>query len=329
LQQINSEKKRIVLTSHKNPDGDAIGSSLAMMHYLAQKGHEVVVVIPNEIPSFISWLSGNESIIVYDNNKVKADVKILEAELLFALDYNAFHRTGTMQTILEESKAIKILIDHHLNPAVEFDFIYSITEASSTSELVYGLIAENNDLHFLNKTIAENIYVGIVTDTGSFSYSCNKPETYEITKNLMLTGIDAELIHRKVYDTFSEERLRLLGYSLTEGLTVLKEYRTAYIVLSKDVLERFKYQAGDTEGIVNYALSIDIVNFAVLFTERDGLIRISFRSKKGFQVNEFAKQHFDGGGHANAAGGNSYVSMNETINNFNTCLENYKNDLNY
>jgi len=324
---ISKQAGKIIITSHKNPDGDAIGSSLALYHFLKLKKLDVHVIIPNDFPGFLKWLSGSDQIIIYQNEPKKARQLINESQTLFSLDYNAFHRTGEMKAVLEGFKGTKILIDHHLEPDQNFDLGYSTTKTSSTSELLFDLISCAGGEKMINQQIAEALYVGIITDTGSFSYSCNYPKTYHIAARLIETGINGERIHQLIYDTFSEDRLNLLGFCLSQRLVVLPEFATAYIYLFNKDLEKFNYQVGDTEGIVNYALSIDKVNLAILLTERDKLIRISFRSKSNFSVNDFARKYFDGGGHRKAAGGNSYESMKKTIDRITELLEKHKDEI--
>ncbi|MCP4551351.1 MAG: bifunctional oligoribonuclease/PAP phosphatase NrnA [Bacteroidetes bacterium] len=324
---IDSNSGSIVITSHKNPDGDAIGSSLALYKYLTLKGHDVTVIIPNEFPGFLAWMKSSDRIVVYKREAKLAKKLIAKASIIFSLDYNAFHRAGDLKDQLQKVTGKRVLIDHHVNPDNSFDLLYSTTKTSSTAELVYNLIESAGDQKLIDNEIAEGLYVGIVTDTGSFSYSCNYSATYEAVAFLIGLGLDGEHIHHMLYDTFSEDRLNLLGYCLSKRLIVLRNYNTAYIHLSADDLDRFNFQIGDTEGVVNYALSINGINLAVLFTERDKYIRISFRSKDKFDVNIFAKKYFDGGGHKKAAGGSSYVSLEETIANFTELLELYKKEL--
>jgi len=328
LQALIKGSSKFVVTTHTNPDGDAIGSSLALYHLLKAMGKEVDVVVPNKYPAFISWLPGDEHILVYEQDHKKAQKVIAEAQLIFCLDYNAIHRSGSLQDILRVAEAPRMMIDHHPEPETKaFEFLYSTTETSSTSELIYNFILQISDVKQITKEIATCLFVGIMTDTGSFSFACNRPDTFEATAALMKTGIDAEWIHRMVYDTFSENRLRLLGFSLSEKLVVRSEYATAYIALSKQDLDHFQYQVGDTEGIVNYALSIEGVTMAVLLTERRGRIRLSFRSKGNFSVNQIAKDHFQGGGHRNAAGGDVYDSLEKAVLKLESLLPEFKDAL--
>jgi phosphoesterase RecJ-like protein len=323
---INTPRK-ILITTHTNPDGDAIGSSLAMYGYLKKKGHTVSVVIPDPDPAFLDWMPFHSSILVFRNQQESCLAAIENAEVIFCLDYNGLGRLSNAEEPVRKAKAIKILIDHHRDPAPDFDHILSMIETSSTSELVYDFIAGCGDADLIDPDIAACIYAGIITDTGSFSYSCNYEKTYLITADLYRKGIDGEHIHRLVYDTYSEGRLRLLGYSISEKLVVLHEFHTAYIYLSKEDLDRFNYRIGDTEDVVNYALSVAGINLAALFSERDGVVRISLRSKGNFSVNDIARKYFNGGGHVNAAGANSYVSLEETVRIFVEMLPYYKEKL--
>lgn len=318
----------IVVSTHTNPDGDAIGSSLALYHYLRGIGKNASMVVPNDYPEFISWLPGDEDIIVFGRNYKAAKAAFDKADLVFCLDYNAIHRSGMVQDVLRECTAPRVMIDHHPDPAKEdFDHLVSTTNTSSTAELLYEFILVLDNGFKPDTSIATALYVGIMTDTGSFSFACNRPRTFEVTARLLESGIDGEYIHRMVYDTFSEDRLRLLGYSLAEKLVVKKEFSTAYIYLSADDLKKFNYKVGDTEGLVNYALSIQGINMAVLLTQRKDRIRLSFRSKGEFSVNEIATKHFQGGGHRNAAGGDSYESMEKTLAKLEGLLPEYKTAL--
>jgi phosphoesterase RecJ-like protein len=305
--------RKILITTHTNPDGDAIGSSLAMYGYLKKKGHDVSVMVPDPDPAFLSWMPFHASLMVYRDQKEECLRTIEQVEIIFCLDYNGLGRLSDAEMTVRNADAIKILIDHHRDPDPEFNYRISVVDTSSTSELVYDFIAGCGDADMIDQDIAACIYSGIITDTGSFSYSCNYEKTYLITADLYRKGIDGEHIHRLIYDTYSEERLRLLGYSISEKLVVLDEFHTAYISLSKEDLERFNYQVGDTEDVVNYALSIAGINLAALFCERDGVVRVSFRSKGNFSVNDIARKYFNGGGHVNAAGAISHLSLEETV----------------
>jgi bifunctional oligoribonuclease and PAP phosphatase NrnA len=327
LTEIISNAASIVITSHHNPDGDAIGSGLALYHFLIRSGKKPKMILPNAFPENLAWLEGSNRIMIFEKQATKAAKAIESADLIFCLDYNAFNRTNFFEKNLKESRAYKVMIDHHPQPSDEFDHLISRIEVSSTAELVYEVIEAMGHKSLIDKTIAECLFVGIMTDTGSFSFSCNYPSTFRIVADLIETGLNAEQVHQLIYDTFSEQRLRLLGYCLSEKLVVLKDYSTAYISLARHELDQYNFRPGDTEGIVNYALSIKNIVFAVLFTEKEDAVRISFRSKGDFSVNDFARTHFDGGGHKNAAGADSYKSLDETITQFVEILQNYKEEL--
>lgn len=318
---------QILITTHTNPDGDAIGSSLALSSYLKKKNHCVQVMIPDPYPDFLSWMPGIEEILIFSSDKERSIKSICQAELIISADYNSLSRLNEAGSLVRQSKAVKVLIDHHLNASDEFDYKISTPCISSTSELVYKFIAENGDIDLLDREIAECIYTGIITDTGSLSYSCNYVNTYLIIAELFRLGIDGEHLHRLIYDTYSENRLRLLGYSISDQLVVLHEFHTAYIILTKEDLQRFDHQIGDTEGVVNYALSIKNINLAALFMERDGIVKVSFRSKGNFSVDKLAREYFGGGGHRNAAGANCTTTLNETVLKFKQLLSFYQEKL--
>ena len=330
LKELLSIPKNISIITHTNPDGDAIGSSLALYSYLKAKGNKVDVIVPNDFPDFLAWMPNADNILINSRKSKECKEVISNADIIFCLDFNALNRIDKVVEYIRQSNAKKVLIDHHLQPETEsFDHCISIIKVSSTSELIYEFITELGDENYINKEISECIFVGIMTDTGSFSFSCNYVRTFEITSKLIGVGLDAEHVHRLVYDTYSENRMRLLGHSLSERLVVLPELSMAYIYLTKEDLKKFNYQVGDTEGVVNYALSIKGIQLAALFTERENKIRISFRSKGNFNVNIFARTHYEGGGHKNAAGANSYISLEETLNRFESILKNdYINELN-
>ncbi|MBI9034350.1 MAG: bifunctional oligoribonuclease/PAP phosphatase NrnA [Bacteroidales bacterium] len=304
----------IVITTHVNPDGDAIGSSLGLYHYLIAKGKHVKVVVPNKIPDFLNWMDGIDQILRHDENVEKSKIAIEQAEIIFSLDYNALSRINHMEEELRKSTAIRILIDHHPEPELN-DFKYSIatTVTSSTSELIYTYLCETKQLDFINKSIAEALYTGIMTDTGSFSYACNYKQTFLAVAEMIGKGLDIEKVQRKLFSNNREERLRLTGYSLNQKMVVLPEFKTAYIALTQKELKQFNFKPGDTEGLVNYGLSIKGVNMAVLLTEKENLVRLSFRSNGAIDVNQLCRKYFNGGGHIKAAGGNSSENMQQTI----------------
>jgi len=321
------EPKKIVITTHQRPDGDAIGSSLGLYNYLVQKNHQVEVVVPSDYPEFLKWMAGNNVVVNYETDPVKANRVIGEAELIFCLDYNSMNRIDKMEKPVRESTAIKILIDHHLDPENAFDHIYSFPDSCATSELIYEFIIAMDDRSLLTKDVASCLYTGIMTDTASFRFASMKADTHRTVAKLMEAGAVNYKIHELVYDTNTESRLRLLGHCLKDKLVVLPEFNTAYISLTEAELDSFHFETGDTEGIVNYALSIDKIMLAAFFAPRDGAVRISFRSKDDFPANEIAKEYFQGGGHKNAAGGKSDLPLDETIAKFIEILPSYRQQL--
>ncbi len=315
----------IVITAHHNPDGDAIGSALALYNFFLAQHKQATVITPNDYPSFLKWLPGNDKVIIFEKESVKATKLLKEADLIFCLDYNAISRVGNMQDVLSKAPGKKFLIDHHLDPELaDFDYYYSLVKTSSTAELIFHFIENMGKSDLIDKSIAECIFVGIMTDTGSFSHAVGNAGTFEIVGKLINKGLIPDVVHNLVYDTFSEKRLRLLGYCLENKMTLLPESDAAYIALSKEELEKYDYQIGDTEGVVNYPLSIEGIKIAVLLTERTNRIRLSFRSKGKTSVNEIAREHFGGGGHMNAAGGDSFESLENTIQKLEEVLKQYK-----
>jgi len=327
IQEVLDHSGNIIITTHTNPDGDAIGASLAMFLYLKKRGLNASVIIPDPFPEFLAWLPSAAEIIIFEKDPEICKGLIRESDLIICVDFNNLSRLNELGNEIRQSDTIKILMDHHLYPADEFNYSISFSKISSTSELIYDFISGSGYKDMIDKAIAACLYAGIVTDTGSFSYSCNYVKTYLIIAELFRLGIDGEHIHRLVYDTYSESRLRLLGYAVSSGLNVLPEFHTAYIILTKDDLERFNYQVGDTEGVVNYALSIKDINLAALFMERDDHVKVSFRSKGNFSVDRFAREHFGGGGHRNASGANCDLSVGETVSRFLALLPGFRDKL--
>ncbi len=326
-QLLADKSKKIVIVSHVNPDGDAIGSSMGMYHFLKNdKYTNISVISPGSFPEFLAWMPGTDQIIIASENQSKAQSAIVGAELIFCLDFNDIGRTDQLAEALEKAPATKILIDHHPDPLNQFELVISQVSASSTAELIYEFIMALNKQHLIDDNIAKCLYAGIVTDTGSFSYACNNPRTYYITAHLISLGIDGEKIQRQIYDTYSEDRMRLLGYCLSSNLKVMLECKTAFIYLSKNDLKRFNYREGDTEGVVNYALSIKGVQIAAIFIERDELVKISFRSEGDVNVNTLAREYFNGGGHKNASGGQSPETLENTIKTFEKLIEDISKD---
>ena len=330
LIEIISGFRKIVIVSHVNPDGDALGSSLALYYYIKKLGADPVVIIPNDYPSFYAWMPGVKDVIVYDKDTVRATRIMSEAELFCFLDFNVVSRTGLMHNDLcHFNKIPKILIDHHIGAdSTQYVACYSKTDVSSTSEMVAEVIKYHGFDKYLDDNIATNILVGMITDTGSFSHSIFK-NTFSICGEIISrTKVNYKEIHQNIYDNSTENRLRLLGFLINDRMTILNEYNTAYIYASKSDLEKFNYQIGDTEGVVNYPLSISNVKMSVFITEKQGCIRLSFRSKGDFSVNDLTRKHFDGGGHLNAAGGTLECSLEEAIEKLISILPEYKEELN-
>lgn len=328
LDAVIQSPARIVVISHLNPDGDAIGSSLAFSQFLQKMGHDVAVMVPNDFPEFLAWMPGANKIHIYEKEKDCCDQLLADSQLVFMLDFNHISRAGTIQDVLKDLTSKKILIDHHRDTDFgEFYGALSETAVSSTSELVAEVILHYGE-SFLDESIATNALVGIVTDTGSFAHSVFGPEVFAICSKLTEHAASYNMIHQLVYDTFSENRLRLLGFAISEKMEVLDTYSTSIISLTKSELDSFHYQIGDTEGIVNYPLSMKKIKMAVLVTERQGVIRLSFRSKGQFSVHELAMKHFNGGGHVNAAGGTLYCSMEEALEKLHRLLPEYQEMLN-
>lgn len=327
LKQLLSEKRKIVVTTHKNPDGDAMGSALGMYLYLKKTGHDVSIITPNEYPDFLSWLPGEKEIIKYNLHKDIAKKLLNDAEIIFCLDYNDFERLQQMSKAVASLNKIFVLIDHHPYPKIKTDFLFSATEVSSTAELIFDTLVNIGGIKYLDKAIAECLYTGIMTDTGSFSYSCSFSGTFRVVTELLKQGINMDKIHTLVYDNFSESRMRLLGYCLNNRMKVFPEFKTAYIFLTAEDLKLYKYKPGDEEGIVNYPLSIKGIVFSGIFIEKKENVKISFRSRGTFPVNEFSKLHFEGGGHLNAAGGKSEENFEECIKRFENLLPQYKKAL--
>ncbi len=320
--------KNIVITCHKGPDGDAIGASMALYFYLKKLNKNVQVIVPNNFPDFLKWIPNADDILIFDAETEKCNLQILNACLIFSLDYNALHRTGNMQEVLTKTTANFIMIDHHQQPDDYAIVTYSDTSICSTCQMIYHFIDYLGDINLLDPNIAQCIYTGIMTDTGSFRFRSTTSTTHRVIASLIDIGIDNAKIHQNVYDSNSYNRLQLLGQSLT-NLKVISKLNTAYITLSAKEMKKFNTQKGDTEGVVNYALSLKGIKLAVIFKEDidENLIKMSFRSKGNFSVNDLARTHFNGGGHINAAGAVSNLSFKETIDKFISILPNYKNEL--
>ena len=311
------------MLTHKNPDGDAIGSMLGLYHYLRNNKYEVTAMTPDEYPEFLQWMPGSSEIIRFSKDKKQGIKAIKEADIIFNLDFNTSDRLGGMEAYVLSSTSIKILIDHHPSPSAFSDYIISETTASSAAELIFLFIKALDGKSHWTKQIAECLFTGIMTDTGCFSYNSSAGDTYRIVAELLDTGINKDDIFSKVYNNFSDNRMRLLGYVLDKKMVVNRDYKTAYISLTQKELKEYKFTFGDSEGFVNYPLSIKGIIFSALFIEKDKFIKISFRSKGNFPANIFSEKYFNGGGHLNAAGGESYESLSATISKFTSLLPRY------
>ncbi|MBL7472152.1 DHH family phosphoesterase [Robertkochia sediminum] len=324
-----SSPKKILIIPHKNPDGDAMGSCLGLAHYLESQGHQALVIAPNDYPDFLKWLPGTEQVLIYENQKELSTEKIGAADLCFSLDFNAMDRIGDLGPAIQKHfNGDHIMIDHHQQPADYALITYSDVTMSSTCEMVYHFIDALGHEDLISENTANCLYTGIMTDTGSFRFPSTTSTTHRVVASLMDKGAANSDIHNRVYDANSPERLQLLGRALS-NLTALEEYHTAYITLTSEELEKHKFKKGDTEGFVNYGLSLKGIRFAVIFIEnaQEGIIKISLRSKGDFSVNDFARSHFSGGGHINAAGGRSEMNMQATIEKFVNLLPQYKDQL--
>lgn len=317
VKNLLATSKKIAIIPHRSPDGDAMGSTLALYHFLLKLNHKPVVISPNEFPEFLAWLPASETVLIYENDKENCTKVLNDAELVFTLDFNALHRTGEMEQVLSKITVPMIMIDHHQKPDTYAVVTYSDTTIGSTCEMIYNFISYLDKKELIDKTIATCIYTGITTDSGSFRFPSTSSKTHRIVSELIDLGIQNSEIHNLLFDDNSYNRLQLLGRAL-QNMKVFPEFKTSYITLTQKELDEFHYQKGDTEGIVNYGLTIKGILFAAIFIEHkdENIIKISFRSQGSFDVNQFARENFNGGGHINAAGGKSYESMKATINKF-------------
>lgn len=319
--------EKIVITTHLSPDGDALGSSLALYHYLKNIGKQVRIIVPNSFPYFLKWMKGAGEIEIYEYNPTAAQHILHHTDLIFALDYNIPKRVGEMGTYLESSPAKKILIDHHLFPGETFDITVSHPEISSTSELIFRLLFQAGKYNELTQAQAECIYCGMMTDTGGFTYNSSDPEIFEIISLLLRKNIDKDAIYSHVFHNYSESRFRLLGFTLAQRMDIYPDLHAALIYLSKEDQSQFRFSKGDTEGFVNYPLSVKGIIFSTFIREDEGLIKLSFRSQLSFPCNEFAADFFNGGGHLNASGGEFYGSFEEALRIYTEGLKSYEKKL--
>lgn len=319
--------KKVAVLTHANPDGDAIGSSLALALALVRKGIDAQVVIPDGLPDFLRWLPGIERSTTFIYKTEKAVSIIDEADLIFCLDFNDPKRLNGIEPYLTGSEARKILIDHHEDPVYFADINLTEARRGSVGEMIYLLLKLLFEEEVMDKEIATCLYVAIMTDTGNFTYGSSYPEIFQIVGDLIRYDIEKDRIYSLVYDAFTVDRMRLQGYCMMEKMVVLPEFHTAYISLTDNELKRFKHRKGDTEGFVNIPFSVKGIKFTALFVEKRDRIKVSFRSRGQFPVNRIASDHYQGGGHVNAAGGDSFLSMDETLKEFESLLPSYKEQL--
>lgn len=325
-----TENTRIVITTHHKPDADALGSSLGLWNFLKEEGFEEVTVIsPTDYPRFLHWMPGNEHVINFEEYKeICADI-ILRADVIFCLDFNDLKRINDMEPMVRNARAIKVLIDHHTHPTHFEDIGIWSTEASSTCELVYQFLKSYKGQLHISRNTANCLYAGLVADTGSFRFNSVTPNTHLIASELINAGAENARVHELLFDNNTENRLRFLGYALLKKLEIIPEYRTALMVINRQELTEFNLQTGDTEGLVNFGLSIEAIELSALIIDRTKLVKMSFRSRGGFPANQLAREHFSGGGHFNAAGGQSEESLEATVARFRKVLPEYAHFLNH
>ncbi len=325
LTELLAQPQKIVITTHHKPDGDAMGSSLGLYNYLIQQGHHVKVITPTDYPEYFNWMPGNGAVIIYTDNLKEAASLIADAKIIFCLDFNALNRINEMGELVRKSSAVKIMIDHHLEPEDFDDYRYWDINACATAQLVYKFIVDElNHKELVNQDVATCLYTGILTDSASFSLPNTTSAVHRITADLIDAGAVNWQIYDHIYNNSSENRLRFLGVCLSERLEVLYEYNTAIIAVTKQDLEKYKITTGETEGIVNYALSIAGIRLAGFIVERSDKVKLSLRSKGEFPANDICKKYFNGGGHRNAAGGISSDTLEHVINQFKQILPDYK-----
>lgn len=325
LRELLATPKQIVITTHHKPDGDAMGSSLGLYNYLIQKGHHAKVITPSDYPEIFNWMPGNEEVIVYPEKPELANELIAKADIICCLDFNALGRINEMGEFVGKSAAVKLMIDHHLEPQDFDDYRVWDINACASAQLVYEFIANQmHERHLISKDVATCLYTGIMTDSGSFRFPTTTANVHRITAELIDAGAENWRIHQLVYDNSSESRLRFLGYCLTNKLEVFYDYHTALISVTHDELERYNIVTGDTEGIVNFALSITGIKLAAFIVERADRVKLSLRSRGDFPANEVCKKYFNGGGHRNAAGGTSIDKLEDVVEKFKSILPEYK-----
>lgn len=329
LKELLSQPKKVVILSHTNPDGDAIGSSLALSQVLKQRGHTVNCILPNRFPYYLKWMPCCDELIIHAQDKIGiAQSVIAAADVVICADMSSLSRLEALTEIIAANTTAKrILIDHHLSPSDEFDLLFSFPESSSTAYLVYEILKAAFGTEVFDQTIATLLYVGMITDTGNFAFSTINPQLFRAAADLLETGIDVPTIYNNVYNSFTEGRARLFGYVINRKMKTLLKGTVAYMSLTEEEMRRYWFQQGDSEGFVNYPLSIKKVKMSAMFSEQQGgFIRVSLRSHGKVDVNTFARRYFNGGGHHNAAGGKSFMNMEDTIAHYIAAVEEYHNE---
>lgn len=325
LQKYLSTPQEVVILSHTNPDGDALGSSLAWAEILEKRGHKVTCILPNKYPYYLEFMPHNERVVIFKNDtEGRAIEAVKRASLIFCLDFHTMSRLDGLGEVIDHNQhAKRILIDHHLDPSEDFDLMISYPAASSTCYLVALLVEQLYGVEALSVTMAENLFVGMMTDTGNFAFSSVTPDVFRVVSILAETGISIPNIHNHVYNSFTEGRARLFGYVINRKMKIFHNGTVAHMSLTADELRRFWFQQGDSEGFVNYPLTIKKMKLSAMFTEHTDFIRVSLRSRADIDVNIFAQRYFNGGGHKNAAGGKSFMTMEETLKHFEKCIKEY------
>lgn len=323
-----TEPKKMAITFHQKPDGDAMGSGLGLYNFLIQFGHDVSVISPTNWASFLKWMPGAKQVIDFEMQNEKAMNALKNAEWLFCLDFNVLGRAKKMEPVIQELNCTKILMDHHQQPQVEaFDYGISDTSKSSTAEMVYDLIINSGHSEKINTEVAECLYAGVMTDTGSFRFNSTSADVHRMVARLKETGLDHSQVHENLFDNFLESRFRFFGNILLNRMEIFYEFNTALIAIPQQDLIKYNVKTGDTEGLVNFPLSIKGIKLAAVIIDRGDERKSSFRSKGGFDVNTFARKYFNGGGHFNAAGGKNNEPLEEVIKQFKEAIKENKKQL--
>ncbi|MBO7235650.1 MAG: bifunctional oligoribonuclease/PAP phosphatase NrnA [Alistipes sp.] len=328
LRELLLTPQKIVILSHTNPDGDAIGSSLAWAEILKSKGHSVSCIVPNRFPYYLDFMPGCDTILMYRGEGEGSVVNaVRSADIIFCLDFHTMSRLEGLGDVIDENQhAKRVLIDHHLDPVEDFDLMLSYPEASSTCYLMALIIERLYGAEAITKSMAENLFVGMMTDTGNFAFSTITPDLFRVVSILVNTGIHVPTIHNNVYNSFSEGRARLFGYVINRKMKIFHNGTVAHMSLTSEEMKRFWFQQGDSEGFVNYPLTIKKMKISAMFTEHSDFIRVSLRSRGDIDVNLFAQRYFNGGGHKNAAGGKSFLSMEDTLKHFEESIKEYSRE---